>query len=254
MRVEGGLRWGCRPEGAWAAALQPFPVGRTYVGNEFCARRLPSVAELRKAAEAGLPLTFLTPLVTDPDLERLSARFEALPAGSEVVFQDWGVLRRLRTRHPHLEPVLGRTLVRMLRDPRGPRPGPLASDLALPAFRDFLLAQGVRRVEVDAPRPDLPFPHLGLEAHLLVPCTFVASGRSCMIGSLSLPAAQKFRPGAPCRFECRRSSAELRGPGLRTRLVHRGNTALAVHGPEGLAETVARGGYSRVVYDPEAGF
>lgn len=254
MTVEGGLRWGSRAEGVWAEALQPWPLRRTYVGNEFCARRIPSAKELRAAAEAGLPLTFLTPLVTDPDLERLSGLFVGLPTGSEVVFQDWGVLRRLRSRHPHLEPVMGRTLVRMLRDPRGPRPTPLASDLALSAFRDFLLAQGVRRVEVDAPRPDLHFPDLGLEAHLLVPYTFVASGRSCMIGSLSLPAPQKFRPGGPCGLECRRSSAELSAPGLRTRLVHRGNTALAVHGPEGLAEQVARGGFRRVVYDPEAGF
>lgn len=257
-QVEGAVRWGSPTPPGWHEALIPYPVRRAYFGNEFCARRIPSPAEVRSLSRtlpaAGLALTFVTPLVTDPDLERLSDLFALLPAGAEVVFQDWGILRLLRRRHPTLVPVLGRTLVRMLRDPRGPGPSARASDLALPAFRDFLRAQGVTRVEVDSARSDLRFPDLGLEANLLVPLTFVATGRSCMMGSLSLPSREKFRPGGPCRYECRRSSVELRSDRLRTRLVHRGNTALAVGAPDFLQEAVARGGFSRVVFDPEAGF
>ena len=78
---------------------------------------MPSPKELEQV----LDFTFVTPYVTDEGLKILESLFpeiEEKKLGSEVVLNDWGILRILNERHPNLEPVMGRLLNKMKRGPR----------------------------------------------------------------------------------------------------------------------------------------
>jgi hypothetical protein len=77
---------------------------RIAYGTEFCENLIPSRDSLRAVAASGRPLTFLTPYAGDEGIANIRALLPELPAGSEVVFNDWGVLRMLRREFPHLVP------------------------------------------------------------------------------------------------------------------------------------------------------
>jgi hypothetical protein len=210
---------------AIARAFGPVRFSRLYFGNEFCERLIPGAADLHRAAAAaaarGLGLTLLTPYVTDAGIERLRPALDLLAAqpaggGVEVVANDWGLVHLLRRDYPGLRLVLGRLMNRMLRDPRvthylASAPAPAEahralrqSGVAAPAFRRFLARLGIERVEFDHPPQglDMDFRQLGLAASLYLPYGYIATGRVCMIGSLHLPAAEKFDVESICRREC----------------------------------------------------
>lgn len=262
----GKLLGGNAPEGAFWRVPPGVQFSRLYLGNEFCEFRIPTLPELHRTLEFAVPLTLLTPLVCDRGLDKLRKLFQALPKGSEVVCSDWGVLRELRADFQELVPVLGRTLIRALKEPRvpvGSGPTLKQTDLALPGFVGMLKSQGVSRVEIDLPpaRLGMDLRPLGLSGSLHLPFGHVAWGRACMVGSLHLPYERKFEPGAPCRQECRGLLAELHppagSPALPARLFHRGNTAFALHPEadlENSVELAGECGIDRLVYDPEVSF
>ncbi len=220
---------------------------RYYLGNEFCQHLLPAPSRLRWALERA-PVTLCTPPVNDQGLHQLARLLDQLPAGSEVVFSDWGVLNLIRQRP--LVPVLGRMLVRNLKDSRLSGPAPLhRSDLAHPGFRDALRGWGVRRVEVDLPGAVLPS-EWGLAGSLHFPFSAVASGRVCVVGSLAESRELKFTLQARCRKECRHYLAESEGSS-RVRLFHRGNTDFTL---EPMSEGLTGRGFDRLVYDPQLEF
>ncbi|MBL7118831.1 hypothetical protein ISS96_02335, partial [Candidatus Bathyarchaeota archaeon] len=87
-------------------------------GSEFCMYDLPTerslVKVLRLANDAGKPLTYMTPRVSDDALEKISGHFKTLnDLGSiDIVVNDFGALHTLRDL-PNLKPHLGRQLVYM---------------------------------------------------------------------------------------------------------------------------------------------
>ena len=98
---------------------------RIYFGQEFCERLLPSEDELEKVCvfseKEGVPLTFVTPYVTDNGLlklEKLIEFFAEKIPKTEIVFNDWGVFQFLEESFPDLKPVLGRLLNKQKRGPR----------------------------------------------------------------------------------------------------------------------------------------
>ena len=204
-----------------ADGLASRPVGRLHLGNEFCERLIPSPTMLKRAVAladaAGLALTLATPSVPDAGLARLRRLFRLLPDGTEAVVNDYGVLRLLSREFPALEPVAGRQLCKMIKDPRLPNeqwarlnpPG-----LGSPVFEDILGRFGVRRAEVDVPpfaRPtDLKVGGLALSVH--APFGYALRGRVCRIGSLRFDGAAKFRPDQACRKECLRYACRQTRP------------------------------------------
>lgn len=201
-------------------------IGRLYFGVEFCEHLMPSaadVAEARAYAEArGWAFTLLTPYVTDAFLPAIDAQVAELAPGTEVVVEDWGVLRRVRA--AGMAPVLGRGLHRLTRDPRLPDVGPehLRGDdtpsswrqgsLGSRTFRAFLKAAGVGRVGLDVPLQglsDLP-EDVPVAVHL--PFGMIASGRVCMVSSWGKPAGGRFVPPRHCDAPCRNFTIELRAP------------------------------------------
>ncbi|MBI4476425.1 MAG: hypothetical protein HY654_04585 [Acidobacteria bacterium] len=253
---------------------------RLYFGNEFCERLVPSVGQVRRAYDAAtaenLRFSLLTPYVTDFGLLRLRALFEWLAALNsqdvEVIVNDWGVLHLLGRDFPALRPVLGRLMNRMLRDPRiaahfATARAPSAALQALrqsgvtsAVFRMFLTRASVARVEFDnlIQGLDMNFDELGVAASLYIPYGYVATGRVCPIGSLSLRKEEKFDVASPCGQQCQLYTLRFRysdSPfdNRDQEFIEQGNTYFYVQDPpmiEAAAQMVTRLGISRLVYQP----
>lgn len=258
---------------AAASELDSRPPGveRVYFGHEFCERLLPrpaSVAKLARAAErAGLGFTLLTPYVTERGLGRLRRIFAALAGASgasEVVFNDWGTLRVLRSDFPGLVPVLGRLLVKMKRGPRlaelATRFNPATADyfrtcsLDVPLYREFLGERGVRRVELDNVLQgiDLDLRGTGLSASLYVPWGYIATTRLCLAASCDRHGMEDEVGILPCRKECRRFTFELDQLGTSVSQVRKGNTVFFRN--DAVPEDAAARGIDRIVSEPALPF
>jgi hypothetical protein len=205
---------------AWMTAVTErfaeLPVSRFYFGTEFCENLLPTAAAVEAVAHASLPVTFLTPYVSDRGLAQLRPLLGLLRAGTEVVFADWGVLNVLRWEFPALVPVQGRLLNKSLRDPRvtnlysihGAENASLdamrRSNLDNASYANLLERFGVTRVEMDHLPQGNHFELGGsaMRAHVYAPFGFISTSRVCMAAGLHYRGAEKFQPGAPCRHEC----------------------------------------------------
>ncbi|HCP45161.1 MAG TPA: hypothetical protein DIU15_03920 [Deltaproteobacteria bacterium] len=180
-------------------------------------------------------LTLLTPYVTDWGLEKIDPLLQALdtmaPHGTEVVVNDWGVLRQVANRsNADLLVVLGRGLNRMFRDPRVPDVGPehLGGDAPPSAwrsashqsqgFRTMLRSAGIQRIETDMPMQgmqDLDPDEQDLKLSVHLPYGMVASGRICMMSALGQSASVRFTPPRACTAPCHDYTLELRAPWTR---------------------------------------
>jgi hypothetical protein len=182
-----------------------------YFGSEFCEHLLPDAAELARALklarQRALRLVLATPVANDTLLERLAELLPLLPAGSEVLANDWGVASLVHRDFPGLRVVAGRQLSKMIKDPR--LPGEQWAQLYPAGFRAerqlrILHSLGIERIELDVPPfagSDF-FASPGVTLALHAPYAYVAKGRLCKVGSLAQPAALKFAPGGACRREC----------------------------------------------------
>ena len=144
-----------------------------------------------------------------------------------VVFNDWGVLELLRSRHPRLPRRAGRLVNRSLRDPRAYRDAPAGTATHDPSrharLRALLVTSGVEALETDA---DLEGGFLGdgtaagkpLGRALHFPYTYAASGRGCPLKAALYPEGRGFAHAFadPCPAPCRG----------RPMPVHRADTAL----------------------------
>lgn len=256
-----------------ARIFGPAQFTRIAYGTEFCEHLLPTAEALKAIIAASIPLTFLTPYVSDEGIVRLRRLFPLL-SDSEVVFNDWGVLRLLRTEFPRLTPVQGRLLNKSLRDPRiMPVYAETSASEHLSALRvlqssnldnatylALLDRHGVHSVELDnLPQGnDLGFASLGVRVSVYLPFGFISTGRVCMAAGLHYPPREKFQPAAPCRYECQTHQLEYtytNSPfGKRgQKFWLKGNTYFYRHTPamlESLAQEASRGHIARMVYQP----
>ena len=262
------------------AAFGPPRFTRLYYGTEFCERLVPTVSHVRQAYEAAaarrLGVSLLTPYLTDAGLDRLRPVFDWLAdledSSIEVVVNDWGTLHVLRRDFPGLRPILGRLMNRLLRDPRiagefagsgAPVPAVTAlrqSSVSAAVFRRFLTRHAIARVEFDNlfQGLDMDFGALNLAASLYIPYGYVATGRVCPIGSLRLPATQKFDVESPCRQECRLYTlrfvyADSPFENRDQEFFEQGNTYFYFQDRRMIAssaEMVERLGITRIVYQP----
>jgi hypothetical protein len=142
--------------------LQPFDPSfeQVYLGGEFCQWQLPSARDLHSTLELsekhGVGFTLVTPFLSDTGVSRARKLLDMLDEGSEVVFNDWGLLPSITERR--LEPVLGRLLVKVRRDPRIGAADLANEDMAAylrssnlsqPTFLAFLKSHGIGRAELD---------------------------------------------------------------------------------------------------------
>lgn len=186
-------------------------INRIYFGGEFCERLLPDKKALLRVLslvdQSGLSFSLITPIVSDHALARLQQLFSVLPDDSEVIVNDWGVLRLLRNNYPKLTSVIGRQLCKMIKDPRLPSAQWLKlypHGVQSGPFQKLLAQFEIERLEMDVPpfaeSPDFNSPEHELSVHL--PFGFSVKGRMCKIGAMQLDAPRKFGPGHGCNKEC----------------------------------------------------
>ncbi len=240
---------------------------RLYYGMEFCERLIPEPAELGAALDfaraRGVPLTLVTPYVTEEALSRLRCLFDLMRddnAGDEVVFNEWGVLRVLHLEYPALVPVMGRLLNRMKRGPRllsvidklPPSTVHYFRDNYLnnPALYDFLAARGVYRAELDNLLQGFDFTLARLSGSIYLPYVYVSTTRLCLAnGCEDVALATEVSVGAACRRECRRYTFHLSHDVMPLPLLRKGAATL-YHNPR-LPEDLEAMGIDRVVTMPE---
>lgn len=193
-------------------------VNRIYFGGEFCERLLPDKKTLLRVLSlverSCLNLSLITPIVSDQALTRLQQLFAILPTGSEVIVNDWGVLRLLRKDYPKLRPVIGRQLCKMIKDPRLPSSQWIKlypHGIQSTPFHKLLSTFEIERLEMDVPPfaelQDFDSPMHDLSVHL--PFGFSLKGRMCKVGSLRLDDTRKFSPGHGCNKECLQYSSKI---------------------------------------------
>jgi hypothetical protein len=242
-------------------------------GTEFCENLLPTPEALREVARAAPKLTFLTPYVSDRGISNLRELFAVLD-DAEVVFNDWGVLRLLRTEFPRLTPVQGRLLNKSLRDPRvtsiyaetaaGAPESSLRvlqrSNLDNSSYLALLDRFDVRAVELDhLPQgTDTSFAANGVQISIYLPFGFISTSRVCMAAALHYHPRDKFQPGATCRHECQTHQLEYtysNSPfqNREQKFLLKGNTYFYRHTDAMLAALAAdqtQGRIARLIYQP----
>lgn len=241
---------------------------RIYFGNEFCQHLVPSVNDLDQAlklvSENNLGFTLVTPYVTDEGLrilEPLFWRIEEAKPGSEVVFNDWGVLRILNEKHPNLEPVMGRLLNKMK---RGPRLMNLLESLPkstidyfrscsldVPLYRQFLIGNRVRRVELDNLLQGiaLDFSNSGISASLYIPYAYITTTRLCLAVSCDVKGKEDEIGILPCKMECQKYTFQMTHPAMPVPLIRKGNTMFFRN--DKLPEDLGQKNINRIVNQPE---
>lgn len=213
---------------------------RVHFGVEFCERLLPSATELRdvlsEADRRGLPLTLVTPYVTEDGLGRVEKLLALLPEAVEVAFNDWGVLRIMRERYPHLAPVLGRLLTKVKRGPRimnftDKLPKEAlehlrSTSLGVPRYTQFLFANNIRRAELDNPLQGLRLEDVPreLKLSLHIPFAYVSTTRFCLTANCDDPDKKGFIGVFPCSQQCRTYTFFLDNAAMTTLLIRKGNT------------------------------
>jgi len=240
---------------------------RLYFGNEFCERLLPAAAELREALalvrdRRGVGFTFVTPYVTEKGLRTLRRLLDIISRempGSEVVCNEYGVLRTLHKDYPALEPVLGRLLSRMKRGPRlmtviDKLPASTVhyfrdNNLNVPALAEFLSGLGVKRVELDNVLQGFDFTLERFTGSLYFPFAYVTTTRLCLANGCEDAARAEQVTISPCRRECRRYTFRMTHPIMPLPLIRKGNTIFFRNDrlPDGLEER----GFDRLVVQPE---
>ncbi len=252
---------------------------RCAFGNEFCEHLLPAPSALAAAVEAArardLAFTLVTPYVSNEGIRKLAELLPLLPEGTEVVFNDWGVLNLMLRKFAQLRPVQGRLLNKSLRDPRvmgiyGEAPaadGAAAATLAAlqrsnldnESSTALLSRFGVAAVEMDnLPQGmDLSFA-ARLPVAVYLPFGFISTSRVCMAAGLHYHKADKFQPGAPCRHECQTHLVEYtytNSPFTNRdqKFYLKGNTYFYTHSEpmlRSLLDHAASGRVARLIFQP----
>ncbi|MFZ5633516.1 MAG: hypothetical protein ACOY40_11775 [Bacillota bacterium] len=253
---------------------------RLYFGQEFCEKALPAAGELLESVEEskrlGMEFTLVTPYVTERGLAKLEGRLKELERerpGCEVVVNDWGVLYLLHRKFPTLNPVLGRLLNKIWRDPRldnylknhpaGDCKILRNCSLAGPYMKKLLKRLNVKRIELDNLLQGLDdgLSHWGYKLSLYIPYGCITTGRICLFGSWGLKQPGKFRStGRTCSRQCRHYRLEMRDMSGQVpknggwRIVQKGNTVFYEQTADLLAKGLEQAGklkISRIVYQPD---
>lgn len=244
---------------------------RLYFGNEFCQHLIPTPGQVEKALEFARSkrgdFTLVTPYVTDAGLDKLRILFDLLAReapDTEIVVNDWGVLRVLHREYQFSALAFGRLLTKQKRDPRlgslmhaFPR-GVLANfrncHLSVPEVRRFLVELGIKRLEFDNLLQGLS---LALEADpplmtnsLYYPFGYITTTRLCKASDLEEGSERLvLRVIERCSQTCRDFRTVFQHQSLRDPIVAQGNTFFYQN--QKLPPNLEELGINRLVFQPE---
>lgn len=243
------------------------PYSRLYFGNEFCERLLPDAETLKRAIKltdkSRIGFTLVTPFLTEAGMNRLVPLLQVLEEerpDSEIVINDWGLLRLLReeTACAPFALAIGRLLTKQARDPRLSRsqktlsPGAMdhfrRSNVDVPVVTDFLLENRVTRVEFDNPFHGIERDSPRIPASLYSPYVYLTTTRICTSNPRCRPG-ETGRFVMPCNRECRGHASRLRHKRFPVDLLLKGNTIFFRN--DVLPRNLDALNVDRVVYQPE---
>ncbi|MCP4750159.1 MAG: hypothetical protein GY866_04665 [Proteobacteria bacterium] len=238
---------------------------RIYVGDEFCALRLPRLQELKAfialARDHNLALTLLTPVMTDDDLNRCEPLLDYLSehaSKTEVVVNDPGSIEWLRVSYPSLPVSAGRLFNKGLKDPRISNPSVAVSDsnhqelFDRKVILDMLGGLGVARLERDVfPSGNLDFgacSDLGLSVYF--PFGYFTTGRVCWVSTFENGNKSKYIPNRHCGKPCENSTFELKSSEFSLPVIQGGNTLFYCYQPSTLTTLIQKAAVEkmRLVY------
>lgn len=189
---------------------------RIYFGTEICDRLLPTKSQLKHVLcfckENNLDFSLVTPYCTNSTLKKIEPLLDCLQKNTEVVFNDFGLLKPIKTRQ--LNPVLGRLLVSVARDPRIPTDNKdfnsyyKTSNIQRPLLT-FLQNKKILRIELDNIKQgyDLPF-QIKTHLSLYTPYVYSAITRKCIFSNLAQSNAF-FQVSPPCHRECEKETLKV---------------------------------------------
>lgn len=241
---------------------------RLYFGIEFCERLIPSPNDLNEvidfAKKKRIMFSLVTPYVTDTGLKRIDKLLSILKNKmpfSEVIINDWGVLKIINKKHKKLKPVLGRLLNKMKREPRImnlidrlPKEAMdelKSSEVCVKAFQEILKEQNIKRIEFDNVLQginNLNLRELGFTGSLYLPFAYVTTTRLCL--SNSCGEYDYTHVGIfPCKKECQKFSFKLKHGSLPVDLILKGNTQFFKNNK--IPKNLNFIGIDRIIYQPK---
>ena len=255
---------------------------RIYFGNETCDRLIPDRKTIERAykliSEKGYEMTYVTPYTGPEGLTKIEDNLSFLneKENIEVVFNDWGVLQLLDKKYTGLEPVMGRLMVKMKRDPRFSksdysvhshaldRTDKIAkrqeetvvnSSLEIKEFRELLQSKRVERVgmemvpyDEDIVKKQFKKNKWGLPIDIYWPWTYITSGRNCQIAAYTQPAGKIHPAGKNCYLQCQQFEFGFNSDKDMLDSVQRGN-AVWMDTTE-LFERYIKYDFDRLIYQP----
>ena len=159
-----------------------------------------------------------------------------------------------------LEPVMGRLLNKMKRDPRLAGLASILPQATLDYYRDcglgvsayqgFLRSFGVRRVELDNVPQGMAHDFTGTElsVSLYSPYAYITTTRLCLAASCDVHGKEDEVAILACQKECKKYSFELNHPALLIPLIRKGNTVFFRNDS---IPAEAKGLFNRQVIEPE---
>jgi len=236
---------------------------RLYFGNEFCERLIPSPDELlevlKSAQKYKCKFSLVTGYVNDEAISKLEKLFEKLfefKPESEVIINDWGVLRVAYKYKFKL--VLGRLLSRQK---KGPEVLGIWDDLPEitkeyfqtgclnDPFIYFLKEQGVIRIELDNALQGIRLDkQVNINVSLYYPYGYITTTRYCFSNCNN---RRKGMPIGiyPCKKECQKLYFVLRHHSMTTPLLLKGNTVFFENKEICLSDR--QGMVDRIIHEPD---
>lgn len=246
--------------GAVEKKLSKIEFDGLYFGNEFCEHLLAGVSAvewaLQYCTERRLSFHLVLPYGTNAAIGKMEKLLDSVPPGAEVVFNDWGILSAIRDRE--LSPVMGRTLIPHSADPRADsfiftgddaiknyfRYSPLKSKV----FRDFIIKQGVKRVELDnvVQGIDVKLPK-GLPGSIYYPYVYVSTTRKCYTRYAALNK-KTIHIATDCTCPCKDLLVEMDIKGFGRSVFLKGNSQFYVNSEILQADSLLKMGIDRIVF------
>ncbi|MDP7079147.1 MAG: hypothetical protein QF415_04610 [Candidatus Undinarchaeales archaeon] len=241
---------------------------RLYLGNGYCQRLMPTRTELtgalKRADDAGVAVTFVTPPVTQDGIARLKPLLAELPDGTEIVANDWGVIDVV-AEEGRLEPVVGGIIHKQKRGPRLMLAKEAltteawerfrTTNMDVPVVRSLLASRGVRRVEVENPFQGVSLrlgegknPFHGSFHH---PYVFVTISRYCLVGLASTRPGRPEWGVFPCTQACKDSLFRLDHPTMGVPLYLKGCAVFAKNDALPSEDELVHMGIDRMVESPQ---
>lgn len=242
--------------------------GRIYFGSEFCERALPGWTQVEKvaqfAADHDLHLSFLTAYYGNAGLEKVKDilyRVNSLGRKTEVIVNDWGLMYFLTQENglDMLEPVLGRLLNKLPRDPRisniytsintYQKEAMGSTNIRHEWVRNFWKSRGVKRVELDNVCQDIFLPEdEDISYSLYYPYVFISTTRDCLTNSCDQELVLS-REKRECGRECKRYTFTLDHAILPEKIFYKGNAYLFYNAD--IEAKLALKSINRLVYQPQ---